>query len=177
MSKFGEPPAPGPRLQPLPPPPPRPEPPVRPSFLPLPVHDGNTMAAAAQLSLTQVTPRPLVLRLRPPGVPGPLPHRPTLDRPGQLLPARAGPGGRCVSARVCVCVTERRRTPSRAPAPARAAPTPPWGGSASPTRPPLLLPGPTLRASHCPLGAAAEGTGCPPRGLRRRGPRSRRSAL
>lgn len=57
LSKFGETPAcpPRPCLWPLPPPSPRPSP--RPPVLPSPpVHDGNTMAAAAHLSLTQVTP-------------------------------------------------------------------------------------------------------------------------
>ncbi|KAL1787718.1 epidermal growth factor receptor substrate 15 isoform X1 [Sigmodon hispidus] len=54
VEKFGETPGRWPRLRPVPPPlsRPGPGPPILPS---LPVHDGNTMAAAAQLSLTQLS--------------------------------------------------------------------------------------------------------------------------
>lgn len=80
--------------------------PVSPSFLPL--HDGNTMAAAAQLSLTQVTPH-----ARPLGSAGrcPLPHRPQLRRPGQLLGLWAGRPV-CVRESGCDC---GRRPPEPEP--------------------------------------------------------------
>lgn len=105
------------------------------------------MAAAAQLSLTQVTPH-----ARPPGLAGrcPLPHRPQLRRPRQLLGLWAGRP---------VCVRESGCDCGRAPS-----------GAGAPLRPPRPRPGSSgascpapRRAAPAALRAAAEWTVTRPR--------------
>lgn len=92
---------------------PSPSPPVLPSPL---VHDGNTMAAAAQLSLTQVTPP-----AHPLGSVGRCPRstRSSLRRQGFTDPgifSRRRAGRRIVRARACVRVCRREGAiPSRLP--------------------------------------------------------------
>lgn len=110
-----------------------PAPGPRPSVLPSPpVHDGNTMAAAAQLSLTQVTPpagRPGSTRRGSPALP------PPLHRSGAL--ARRLPSGRTVGARVRSAGAIPSRGGSGEPGP----PHPRPGSPGSRLRPARLPPG------------------------------------
>lgn len=123
---------------------PSPSPPVLPSPL---VHDGNTMAAAAQLSLTQVTPpaRPLGSVGRCPRSTRSSPRRQGFTDPGIFSRRRAG--RRIVRARACVrvCVPEGRRHPEPAAPPQQPRPRP---GRWAPPAPPLAARpvSPALRA-------------------------------
>lgn len=132
---------------------PSPSPPVLPSPL---VHDGNTMAAAAQLSLTQVTPpaHPLGSVGRCPRSTPSSPHPPRTRRQGFTDPgifSRRRAGRRIV--RACACVREGRRHPE--PAAPRRQPRPRPGRWAPPA-PPLPLAA-ALRGSP-PLRTPAERT-------------------
>lgn len=135
MSKFGETPGRWPRLRPVPPPPSRPG--LRPPVLPSPpVHDGNTMAAAAQLSLTQVTP--------PAGPPGSTRRvSPALPHRSRAL-ARRPLSGRPAGARVrSAGAIPNRSPPHPEPRPPRPRPGVAWRSTpprAAPTRPPPRVP-------------------------------------
>lgn len=129
---------------------PSPHPPVLPSP---PVHDGNTMAAAAQLSLTQVTPP-----AHPPGSvgwcprPAPSPTALRFTDPGSF--SRPRTGRPIVRARASACVPEGGRHPE--PAAPLWQPRPQSGSVGSPcVSPPLRAPAvrPVPRARLSPRPA------------------------
>lgn len=115
---------------------PSPHPPVLPSP---PVHDGNTMAAAAQLSLTQVTPP-----AHPPGSvgwcprPAPSPTALRFTDPGSF--SRPRTGRPIVRARACACVPEGGRHPEPAAPPWQPRPQPGSVGAHPTVSPPLRAP-------------------------------------
>lgn len=121
---------------------PSPHPPGLPSP---PVHDGNTMAAAAQLSLTQVTPP-----APPPGSlggcprPGPSPTALRVTDPGSCSRPRTG---RPI-VRTCACEPDGGGRPEPAAPPG--VPRPPPGSAGAPSPPQSPHPSAPQLCGPCP---------------------------